>query len=177
MGSTTQLSKISKTKKRLSRDSSQIELIVIAFLGVFAIMIAMFRTVSLGREYGVVGGTIPIVAAAQKATSDDMLSPQTPIIVLTENAFYLATAHEYRNDFYNPKNKFKVDHLSGRPQVSDLVDLYRKWSFAKTKTEMASANVVLVPKGVVPMSVVIQVMAMFKQRSGVERIVLGTGMF
>ena len=177
MASTTHLSRILRTKKRLSRDNTFLDIVVISFLGLCAIMIAMFRTVTAGRDYGIVDGTIPIVAP--QTTSDqkiETLGPSTPAIILTENAFYLATAGELHRDFYNPKNKFKVSHIGGRPQVNDLVDLYKKWSFAKRKSEFAFKNVILIPKGAIPMPVVIQVMALVKEKAEINNVILGTGL-
>lgn len=179
-------STISKTKKRLSDDHWLTPIIVLSVLGLFAALMAGFRTVAAGRAYGVVPAEIPVMPVAFDDPTyhrhDERYSGQlrktTPTIVLTKDSFYFGDLRAFSTEFVDVRNKFKIRHEDGRPRLGKLLETMAKWEESRDRgSEDKESNIaVFIPTPEIPVPIVIQIVAHLRQASPYQRIVLGGGL-
>lgn len=179
-------SKISKTKKRLSDDRWPLAATLVAVLGLFAFVTFGLRAVTLAASYGVVPLEIPVVPAVIKDPGTysfkeeprESLTPRTPAVVLTADAFYFGDLSAFTTNFADVRNKYMVRHISGVPQLQTLVGTLTKWVFERAQSENVPLGkvLVLVPAGDIPLPIVIQVVAGLRKSPLFERVILSTGL-
>ena len=185
--STTLLSKISKTKKRLSEEQWQAGCGILGLSLVLIIMMAGFRAVTMPAAFSSIHGEIPVLAAPpvdsswhnyqEKTTAT--LRRSTPTVVLTTDAFYFGDMRSFTEDFHDVRSKYKIRHVEGEPQLQTLIVQLEKWLGERNNKEapMDAGIVVFVPSGEIPTPIVIQVMAGLQSRNSFKRVVLGGGIF
>lgn len=179
-------SKISRTKKRLSDDRWAISTVIVGFFGLFAVVAFGLRVVNLSWAYGVVPAEIPVATAAIqdpgafnfKEEPRDSLTPQTPAVFLTTEAFYFGDMAAFSTNFEDPQGKFMIRHVDGEPQLQTLVQTMTDWVSERVHRENVPINKVLVftPAGDIPMPIVIQVLAGLRQSPHFTRVILGSGL-
>lgn len=179
-------SKISKTKKRLSDDRWAISTVIVGLFGLFAIVTFGLRVVNLSWVYGVVPAEIPVATAAIqdpgafnfKEEPRDVMTPQTPAVFLTTEAFFFGDMSAFSTNFADPRGKFMIKHVDGEPQLQTLVQTMSDWVLNRTKDENVPINKVLVfvPAGDIPMPIVIQVLAGLRKSPQFSRVILGSGL-
>lgn len=173
-------STISRMKKRLSETA-----VVPLFLGLSYVIISVvaiysFRIVTAATIYDYVPGSIPVAAVPLNDPSErpqtfegsPQLSKETPVVVLTAEEFLFGDSKSFTGEISSLKNKFKVAHVDGQPQLGSLLTTLNEWAGARP-----SGGVVLVlfPSDEIPMPIVLQVMVAIREHSRFKRVVLGGG--
>ena len=179
-------SRISKTKKRLSDTSWQIPLIVLPLLGLLAILTFVMRAATLPGEYGIIRAEIPVMSVPPLDPSfhnfaeapSEGLSADTPLVVLTEEAFFFGDLAAFTRDLGGVRNKFQIRHVDGEPQLAELIRVMNEWHAKRTRASGATDDnlLVLLPTPDIPLPIVIQVLAGFKRSSQFARVVLAGGL-
>ena len=183
--STTLLSKISKTKKRLSEEQWHAGCGVFAISILLVIVMAGFRAVSMTGSFSSVHGELPVLSVPPRdlawhryeESPSTSLRRSTPAVVLTTDAFYFGDMKTFSEDFHDNKSKYIIRHIDGEPQLQTLIRLMDKWiADRRTKDSVPDSGViVLVPSGEIPTPIVIQVMAGLQKSENFKRVVLGAG--
>ena len=184
MLSTTLSSTILKTKKRLSNEAWYLSLIVLLVVGLVSILGYGMRINSVAWVYNQVEVKIPVMHQAlndpvsmpvsdKKARS---ISKTTPVIVMTEQAFYLGDTTSFTGGFQQLRNKIKVPHRDGSPQIGELLRLMKKWKRQRLVEFhiQDSPILILVPSEYLPVAVLVQVIQLLKDYRAAEHIVLGS---
>lgn len=181
------LSRISRTKKRLSEDRWGQISVILAFFGLIATLTFGLRAVTMSGVYGAVPLEIPVMQAAindpgyfsYKEQPRDSLTALTPTVVLTTDAFYFGDLTAFTSNYSEIRDKFIIRHVNGEPQLSTLLQQMTRWITARKQQENAPTGrtLVLVPSGDIPVPIMIQVVAGLRQSRFFERVVLGSGMF
>lgn len=185
--STTLPSKIFATKKRLSSDKATLAQISLAFFGLFAVLIFMLRFESLDSYYGQISTEFPVLQSHLKdptfhrfeETPRASLSKSTPVLVLSEQAFYFGELRSFTTDYADVRNKFRVSHKDGEPQLGTALEQLKKWSEErKEKSNITNSDGVLifVPQGLIPMPIVLQVIENVKRDKFFTKVILANGM-
>jgi hypothetical protein len=179
-------SKISKTKKRLSDTSWQLPLLVLPLLGLFAILTFVLRAATMPGQYGVVRAEMPVMSAPPLDPSfhnyleapSEGLSADTPMVVLTEEAFFFGDLAGFTRDLGGVRNKFQIKHVDGEPQLAELIRVMNEWNERRNRASGDSGGntLVLLPTPGIPLPIVIQVMAGFRRSSRFGRVVLAGGL-
>ena len=173
-------STILRMKKRLSETS-----VVPLFLGLSYVIISVvaiysFRVVTAASAYDYVPGNIPVVAIPlndpseppENRESSPQLSKETPVIVLTAEEFLFGDSKSFTGEISSLKNKFKVAHVDGQPQLGSLLTTLNEWAGTRPG---GGAVLVFFPSDEIPMPIVLQVMGAIREHSRFKRIVLGGG--
>ncbi len=185
--STTLQSKIFGTKKRLSNDKSTLPQITLAFFGVFVILTFMLRFESLDSYYGQISTEFPVLQSPLKDLTrhqfDEIakttLARTTPVLVLSDQAFYFGDVRSFTTDYADVRNKFKVSHKDGEPQLGNTLEHMKKWSKErrdKDNISNAGGVVIFIPQGLIPMPIVLQVIENLKRDKFFTRVILANGM-
>lgn len=187
LSSTMLPSKISGTKKRLSSDRWIRIASGVAWVGVFILFGYLMRAVSVPSSYGTVDFELPVISVVPldptshhfRETPKDEIRRTTPVIVLTEQAFYFGDVAAFSTNFSDKQQKFMIPHENQTPQTGKLVDAMKEWLKRRyDKQNIAvSSFAVFVPKGLIPMNIVILAVEQLKREKAFERIVFGTELY
>jgi hypothetical protein len=182
----TLLSKISRTKKRLSDEQWLFRAMTISLFGLFVVITAALRVVTMPARYGVVPLDIPVLQAGVQdprfhqftETARDVLLGSTPAVVLTSEAFYFGDLNSFTTTFGDNKTKYIVRHKSGMPQLKPLITEMSDWIFERSKTANIplSKILVLIPSGDIPMPILTEVVAGLRTSHLFQRVILSTGL-
>lgn len=156
-------------------------------IGMINVLSYGMRTVSLSWQFGVIRSVIPIMQAPVKEfqLEDDTVTVKqsnairktTPLIILANDAFYVGDLNAFTNGFSEVRNKLKVPHHAGSPQVGELINVLKKWNRSRKvqfKTE-PSEFAVLLPGEQWPVAVIIQIMHYLKEQMIYKHIILASG--
>lgn|GEM_PF-935698 len=184
--STILLSKISKTKKRLSEERWHAGCGILAISGILIIVLAGLRAVTMTGTYSSVHGELPVLSVPPRdlawhrfqESPSTSLRRSTPAVVLTADAFYFGDMKSFSEDLHDIRSKFVIRHIDGEPQLQTLLRQMDRWLGDRRAKDTAtdSGVVVLVPSGEIPTPIVIQVMAGLQQSANFSRVVLGAGL-
>ena len=182
----TLLSKISRTKKRLSDEQWLFRATIISLFGLFVVITAALRAITMPARYGVVPLEIPVVQAGVQdprfhqftETARDVLISSTPAVVLTTEAFYFGDLSSFTTKFTDNKAKYFVRHKSGLPQLKLLISEMSDWILERSKSENIplSKVLVLIPSGDIPMPILTEVIAGLRTSNLFQRVILSTGL-
>ena len=186
IASMTLQSKILRTKKRLSEDSWQSHIRVVAIIGLIGICAILLRATYIASAYGVVESEIPAVAVpvadpddkAYKESPRAFINNKTPLVVLTAENFYFGHLESFSSGYSKVRNKFYVQHKNGAPNVAGLLKTMTKWIHQKTSTGNFSNNgiVILLPDKNIPAPIVIQTISYLKTSDNFNQVILAGGM-
>ena len=179
------LLKISRTKKKSSDGVMAATVAALPLFALLATLTVAIRVVTASGSYGLVAAEFPLVAAPPKdpgrhrvmEQSRDQLTPLTPMVVLTTEAFFFGDLSAFSTDFADVRARFRIDHENGAPRLPTLMAQLGDWIQARASHENVpvAKYLVLLPGADVPMPIVIQVLAGLKRSPLFERIILGTG--
>lgn len=181
--STTLQSKISKTKKRLSDDSTLLLPVAIGLMGLIAIFAFALRPISMTWDFGVVEAELPVVSSplldkSYKRFSEKpytYLGQGTPTLILNTDSFVYGDLQAFTKGFSKIRNKFRIDHVEGSPQLGNLVSEMQKWLDRQKNNRNGHKVLIFVPSAEIPMPVLTQVISGIKRSGMFERVVLGAG--
>ncbi len=183
--STILLSKISRTKKRLSDDPWQMRFLVVLVLGLFIILSFALRSTWIAGSYGIVEAEIPAVSVQVEDPSESTyrespraaITKTTPIVILTDQEFYFGDLEAFGGKFSDVRNKFFVKHAKGgAPNVVLLNEMMAKWLYQRSQESIGNDGiVVLLPDRNVPAPIVIQTIAGLKDSPYFNQVVLASG--
>lgn len=178
--------KISRTKKRLSNNAWYVPVKVLAAVGLMFYLSSVLRAVSLASRYGLIEAEIPVVQVpiqdqglknfTEKAS--EKLSADTPLILLTSEAFFFGTVQAFAQDLSNVHNKFYIPHADGAPQVNRLAREMGRWLQDKAE-EQGRQNlqtVLFLPTEDIPMPIVIQCISELYKSKLFAKVVVGGGL-
>ncbi len=180
---------ISKTRKRLFRDDWSMPTIFLGLIILFTISIFALRAASLGWNFGLVSAKIPqlvsedryeepaslqVAAHALAQKSENVLGDGTITVVLGNDALFFGPIEAFSTKLGNVRNKFKVPHVNGSPQVGQMLSDLKKWSLLNRENLPKVA--ILVPFPGAPMPIVIEVIDRLKSAGGFSDVVLGSGL-
>lgn len=180
-------SMISKTKKKLSKNSWLWPTVILALTSILFIVGAIIQILPRRLdERGVVNLNIPVMHVTKKLTlSDDpyqkkerQISEQTTTILLTETGdFIFGELDAFGKDYHLQRNKFYIEQENGQPQLGNLIRTMEAW-YKNKKGKKPAANdlAILIPASQVPLAVVTQVVAGLKKGTDIKHIVLGNGL-
>ena len=141
------------------------------------------RTISLSWQFGMIRSVIPIMHAPLESpalTSDnpatDSIKKTTPVIILANDAFYVGDLNSFTQGYNEIRNKLRVPHQAGSPQVGELITLLKKWNRSRKnqfKIE-PSEFAVLLPGEQWPVAVIIQIMHYLKSQMIYKHIILAS---
>lgn len=180
--STTLLSTISKTKKRLSDGQWYVPINVLLVLGLATILSYGMRTISLTWEFGVIRSSIPVMSEVidhknqnRESKNDSNIASiksTTPLIVLADDAFFIGDVEAFTTSFVKIRNKIRIPHLEGSPQLGDLVDVLKS---RQEKLNLKEEEIaLLLPGEQWPMAVVLQVMQLLKSKGTYKHVILAS---
>lgn len=159
---------------------------LLGFFGLFVILTYGLRAVTLVGVYAVVPAEMPVVQAAVddpsfhrfREETRDSLTPRTPAVVLTTEAFYFGDLDSFTVNFADNRNKFILPHVDGEPQLAGLVETMSGWVADRSANDNVAIDKVLVfiPEGEIPMPIVIQVIAGLRRSPYFDRVILAGGL-
>ncbi len=180
---------ISKTRKRLFKDDWSMPTIFLGLIVLFIISVFALRAVSLGWNFGLVSVKIPqlisegrydepaslqVAAHALAQKSEGFLNDKAITVVLGNEALFFGPLEAFSTKLGDVRNKFKVPHINGSPQVGQMLSDLKKW--ALLNREILPKTAVLVPFPGAPMPIVIEVIHQLKSSGGFSNVVLGSGL-
>ena len=178
--SMTLLSMILKTKKRLSEDHWYVPIMIVGLVGLTTILFYGMRTASLTWEFGVVKSSIPIMSvdigmekhSKTHAKNVSQVLKTTPMIVLADKEFYVGDLNSFTTGFVKIRNKYRVPHIDGSPQMNELLKVIeqRNSNLNIHNNEIA----ILLPGEQWPMAVIIQVMNILKKNGSFKHVILAS---
>jgi hypothetical protein len=178
--------KISRTKKRLSNNSWYHPIMVLAAVGLMFYLSSVLRAISMAGRYGLIEAEIPVVQVpiqdtglkrfAEKAREN--LSEDTPLILLTKDAFFFGTAGSFAQDISNVRNKFYIPHAEGAPQLNRLATQMERWMLdrADETGKPLPKTAIFLPSEEIPMPIVIQCLSGLSQSKLFQKVVIGGGL-
>ena len=157
---------------------------VLVLIGMINVFSYGMRTVSLSWEFGMIRSVIPILRSppqdidAEDHNTDISKSIQktTPLIILANDAFYLGDMNSFTKGFIEIRNKIRIPHHAGSPQVGELISILKKWNRSRNtqfKIE-PSEFAVLLPGEQWPVAVIIQIMHYLKSKTTYKHIILAS---
>lgn len=157
---------------------------VLLLIGIINVCSYGMRTISLSWQFGMIRSVIPIMHAPLENTSEDgnksrqsnTIGKTTPLIILANDAFYLGDMNSFTKGFSEIRNKIKVPHHAGSPQVGELITLLKKWHRSR-KVQFniePSEFAVLLPGEQWPVAVIIQIMHYLKSKTDYKHIILAS---
>lgn len=186
MRSMTLQSKISRTKKRLSETTWYVPTVVIIFLGLVVVYAYGLRLTALSGVHGTVPAEIPVMRQSLQdpalhtftEESDKELSPDTPVIVLTHEAFYFGDLKAFTTDFASPDNKYALRHRDHQPDLGELLHHVEGWARGTNRYPrfVDDGIVVLMSAGSIRASIVTQVVAGLRVSPMFSRVILAGGL-
>jgi hypothetical protein len=176
--STTLQSRTSRTKKKLS-DNDFLWRIIFLALGVFLLMTAASFSAALApRRFGVVSVRLPVskqvespLTSGEKVPTEEIDS-KTPLVVLSETQFVLGDINAFTKTFSDVSNKVAINHQKGAPHLGQLVKLLNQ-RFKSNGQKV----LVLLPTQNIPMSIVIQSIAVLKAQTPFQSVILANGLW
>jgi hypothetical protein len=178
--------KISRTKKRLSNNVWYIPISVLAALGLMFYLSSVLRAISMAGSYGLVEAEIPIVQVPIQDTGlknftengHETLSADTPLILLTRDAFYFGAVAAFAQDLTDVRNKFYIPHAEGAPQLHRLTQDMERWMQEKSEEtgKQRSRTVLFLPTEEIPMPIVIQCISGLRSSRLFDKVVVGGGL-
>lgn len=178
-------SRISKTKKRSSDGWWQTTALMLSVFAVFFVLTATMRMVMISGTYGQVLLEIPVIPHPIKDPSfnnfqevpQETLKPTTPTIVMTSESFFFGDLDSFSTSFTDVRNKYKIPHHNGVPQVSQLISTMDQWLRNRSKAENVplSKTLIVVPSGEIPLPIVVQVIATLNKSPIFQHIILSNG--
>lgn len=178
--------KISRTKKRLSNNAWYVPIKVLAAVGLMFYLSSVLRAVSLASRYGLIEAEIPVVQIplqdqglktfTEKAS--ETLSAETPLILLTHEAFFFGTAGAFAQELSSVRNKFYIPHAEGAPQMNRLAKEMSRWleDRAEEKGTVRPQTVLFLPTEEIPMPIVIQCISELYKSKLFAKVVVGGGL-
>ena len=153
---------------------------VINVIALLLIMSYALRSASIASVYGVIDAEIPVMLEPIKDPTfhkivekpNAKIDENTPIVILTEKAFFFGEMKSFGKKFPNVRNKFFVNHYKDAPNVSKLIQTMKKW---QEKSKIKGNVLVFMPAQSIPIPIVIQIISSFKKYNQFERIVLASG--
>ncbi|MCX6127837.1 MAG: hypothetical protein NTX25_02085 [Proteobacteria bacterium] len=146
----------------------------------------VLRAISIAGRYGIIAAEIPVIQVPLHDTglknfseeAHEKLSENTPLVLLTRDAFYFGTASAFAQDLSSVRNKFYIPHESGAPQLNRLAKELGRWmqDRAEQTGQPIPHTVIFIPTEEIPMPIVIQCLSGFKESKLFERVVLGGGL-
>lgn len=178
--------KISRTKKRLSNNVWYIPISVLAAVGLMFYLSSVLRAISMAGRYGLIEAEIPVVQVPIQDTgfkhfsekSGETLSADTPLILLTRDAFLFGTVGAFAQDLTNVRNKFYIPHADGAPQLNRLAKDMERWMQEKAEEtgKSRSRTVLFLPTEEIPMPIVIQCISGLRSSKLFDKVVVGGGL-
>lgn len=179
--STTLQSKISKTKKRLSDETSLPTILALGTVALMGVLTFGMRSVIAPRPHGIVEAEIPVVSEAVKDPNfhgfrerpNTTIGAATPIVILTPTAFLFGDMAAFSTQLSDIRNKFSVMHRDGAPDLPRLLKTMEMWRSTRKTGE--KDVLVFLPTGDIPAPIMIQVLAGLRKSPMFERVVLASG--
>jgi hypothetical protein len=178
--------KISRTKKRLSNNVWYLPIMVLAAVGLMIYLSTVLRAISMANRYGIIEAEIPVIQVPLRdiglshftEKTRENLSENTPLVLLTKDAFYFGTVSAFAVDFSNARNKFVIPHEDGAPQLNRLTKELGRWlqERAEENGQPLPKTVIFIPTEEIPMPIVIQCLSGLTRSKIFERVVLGGGL-
>ncbi|MBF0443139.1 MAG: hypothetical protein HQK54_14620 [Oligoflexales bacterium] len=172
-------------KKRLSNETWQIRVIILAILALMVILTFGFRSTSISGYLGLIEAEIPVlpISFEDKAyhnfveTPDAEITSTTPVVVLTAKRFYFGDVDAFSTRFFDVRNKFYIDHVEGAPDISSLISTMSKWFYQRMSEQKISERGILIflPSEEIPMPIIIQTIAGLKSSPFFKRVILANG--
>ena len=163
--------------------------ICLGLIVVFTISLFAFRVTSLGWNHSLVSVKIPqlitegvyedpaslqVAALGLAQKSENLLGDQAITVVLGSDALYFGPLQAFSTKLGDVRNKFKVSHLNGSPQVGQMLSDLNKWAILTGLTLPKVLVLVTFPGA--PMPIVIEVIDQLKSAGGFTDVVLGSGL-
>ncbi|NRA44683.1 MAG: hypothetical protein HRU09_06985 [Oligoflexales bacterium] len=157
---------------------------ILLLIGMINVFSYGMRSVSLSWQFGMIRSVIPIMHAPLEGSVIDSLKPDisqtiaktTPVIILANDAFYVGDLNAFTKGFGEIRNKLRVPHLAGSPQVGELITVLKKWNRSRKvqfKIE-PSKFAVLLPGEQWPVAVIIQIMHYLKSQMIYKHVILAS---
>jgi hypothetical protein len=147
------------------------------------------RAASLAWNYGVVSAKIPQLITYEKAnipvsleaasqniahTSSMQVNNHTITIILNDDALYFGPLEAFSSKMSDVRNKFKLAHRDGSPQMGQMFKDLKKWSVLNN---VSLSNIaILVPFPSAPMALITEMIAILKSSGQFSEVVLGSGL-
>jgi hypothetical protein len=147
------------------------------------------RAASIAWNYGVVSAKIPQLITYEKAnipvsleaasqnlahSSSLQVNNQTITIILNDDALYFGPLEAFSSKMSDVRNKFKLTHRDGAPQMGQMFKDLKKWSVLNNVN--LSNIAILVPFPSAPMALITEMIAMLKSSGQFSEVVLGSGL-
>jgi hypothetical protein len=178
--------KISRTKKRLSNNVWYIPIKVLAAVGLMFYLSSVLRAISIAGRYGLIEAEIPVVQVPLQDTgfkhfseqASETLTADTPMVVLTPEAFFFGAVEAFAQDLTNVRNKFYIPHQDGAPQLNRLAKEIDRWMQERLEENGKNRvhTVIFLPTEDIPMPIVIQCIAGLRQSRLFDKIIVGGGL-
>lgn len=178
--------KISRTKKRLSNNVWYFPVKVLAAVGLMFYLSSVLRAISIAGRYGLIEAEIPVVQVPLldkgfknfTEKSSEILSADTPLVLLTKDAFFFGTVGSFAQDITNVRNKFYIPHADGAPQLNRLARELERWMLERAEEtgKPMPQTVIFLPTEEIPMPIVIQCVSGLTRSKLFKKVVIGGGL-
>jgi hypothetical protein len=181
--STIKLSRISKTKKRLSNSSWNLYIITLAASFLAVVYFYCFRTVTLSFAQSAVYADIPVLwdnhADSEFNPFDQSavhsVAAKTFTIVMSVQQISVGTVQDFSTRFFDAEEKISIPHLDGAPRLDKVTEALEAISYRQKLNSMDRSVIIFAPDPLIPMPIVIQSIHFLRQTLGFQAVVLATG--
>jgi hypothetical protein len=155
-------------------------------MGLMFYLSSVLRAISMAGRYGLIEAEIPVVQIPIQDTgfkhftekSSETLSADTPLVLLTREAFFFGTVGSFSQDLTNVRNKFYIPHADGAPQLNRLAKDMNRWmeEIAEETGKAKARTVLFLPTEDIPMPIVIQCISGLRSSRLFDKVVVGGGL-
>jgi hypothetical protein len=189
MLSTTLQLTTSKMRKRLSKDDWTLPIVCLSLMIPLITSLYSLRATSIAWNYGVVTAKIPQLITYEKIdipvslnlasqniaqSSKLQIGDKTVTIILNSDALYFGPLEAFSSKMSDVRNKFKLTHRDGSPQMGQMFKDLKQWSILNNVT--LSNVAVLVPFPSAPMALITEMIGVLKSSGQFSEVVLGSGL-
>ncbi|WP_218110395.1 hypothetical protein [Oligoflexus tunisiensis] len=159
---------------------------MLAAVGLMFYLSSLLRAISMAGRYGLIEAEIPVLQVPIQDTGfkhftekgSETLTADTPLVLLTRDAFYFGPVSAFAQDLTNVRNKFYIPHAEGAPQLNRLAKDMERWMQDKEEEtgKARSRTVLFLPTEEIPMPIVIQCIAGLRRSRLFDKVVVGGGL-
>lgn len=156
-------------------------------IGLFATSAWAFRALYITWDFGLIRARIPVMhrPLPDPATkelefkNEGELSRHTPVIVLTNQSMFIGDLEGFTQSYTQVRNKIEIPHLSGSPQVGELLKSLKQWTRERELRFkiFPSPFAVLIPGEQWPVAVIMQIIRHLKESGLYQHIILGADIY
>jgi hypothetical protein len=155
-------------------------------MGLMFYLSSVLRAISMAGRYGLIEAEIPVVQVPIQDTgfkhfaerASETLSADTPLVLLTRDAFLFGTVGAFAQDLSNVRNKFYIPHADGAPQLNRLAKDMNRWmeDVVEETGKSKPRTVLFLPTEDIPMPIVIQCISGLRSSRLFDKVVVGGGL-